>query len=54
MTARTQQASVTAYYLGRPAALWRTAMSSRRTSHKSPRSSLAGRSQEPAPEQHIR
>ena len=26
MTTQTRQASVTAYYLGRPAALWRTAL----------------------------
>jgi hypothetical protein len=54
MTTRIRQASVTAYYLGRPAALWRTALSPRLTTHKSPRGSFAGKSPGPAPEQHIR
>ena len=45
MTARHRHATVTAYYLGRPAALWRTALASRRTTR-----SPAGRSQRPAPE----
>jgi hypothetical protein len=49
MTARNRQATVTAYYLGRPAALWRTALASRRTARSS-----ASRSQRPVPEQDIR
>jgi len=50
MTTRTRQAIVTAYYLGRPAALWRTALASRPLIHESPRSSFASKSQRPAPE----
>jgi hypothetical protein len=45
MTTRTQQASVTAYYLGRPAALWRTALAPRPSAGKSPRGSLARKNQ---------
>jgi hypothetical protein len=50
MTTQTRQATVTAYYLGRPAALWRTALASRPTSHQSPRGSFASKSQRPAPQ----
>jgi hypothetical protein len=50
MITRTRQATVTAYYLGRPAALWRTVLTSRPTIHQSPRESFASKSQRPAPE----
>jgi len=45
MTAHTRQGTLTAYYLGRPAALWRTALASRRTTRSS-----ASTSKRPAPE----
>ena len=45
MTTRTRQASVTAYYLGRPAALWLAAFAPRPTSHNSSRGSFASKSQ---------
>ena len=48
MTTQTRQATVTAYYLGRPAALWRTALAARPTFHEAPRDSFAGKSQRPA------
>jgi len=54
VTTRTPQASVTAYYLGRPAALWRAAFAPRPTAPKSPGGSFAGKSDGPAPGQHIR
>jgi hypothetical protein len=54
MTTHTRQATVTAYYLGRPAALWRTALAPRPTAGKSPRSSIASKNQGLAPSQHIR
>ena len=47
MTTQTRQATVTAYYLGRPAALWRTALT-RPTTHASPRDSFADKRQRPA------
>ena len=50
MTTRTRQATVTAYYLGRPAALWRTALTSRPTIRQSPRDPFASKSQRLAPE----
>jgi hypothetical protein len=34
MTTQTRQATVTAYYLGRPAALWRTALTPRDDGHE--------------------
>lgn len=49
MITHTRQATVTAYYLGRPAALWQAALAPRRTIHESPRGSFAGESQKPAP-----
>ena len=48
MTTQTRQATVTAYYLGRPAALWRTALAVRPTIDESPRGSFAGKTQGPA------
>ena len=54
VTTRTPQASVTAYYLGRPAAQWRAAFAPRPTAPKSPGGSFAGKSDGPAPGQHIR
>jgi hypothetical protein len=48
MTTQTRQATVTAYYLGRPAALWRTALTPRPTIHESPRDSFADKRQRPA------
>ena len=48
MTTQTRQATVTAYYLGRPAALWRTALAARPKIHESPRGSFAAKSQRPA------
>ena len=50
MTTQTRQATVTAYYLGRPAALWRTALAPRPAIHDSPRGSFASKSQRPTPE----
>jgi hypothetical protein len=49
MTTSTRQTTMTAYYLGRPAALWRTAMAPRPEIHESPRGSLA-KSERPAAE----
>jgi hypothetical protein len=49
MTTQTQRATLTAYYLGRPAALWRAALAPRPTIHESPRGSLASKSRRPAP-----
>jgi len=49
VTTQTRQATVTAYYLGRPAAFWRTALTPRPTVHRSPRGSFASQSQRPAP-----
>ena len=48
MTTQTRQATVTAYYLGRPAALWRTALTPRPTTHASPRDSFADKRQRSA------
>ena len=49
MTIRTRQATVTAYYLGRPAAAWRTALAPHPTAAPaSPRGSFVNKSQEPA------
>ena len=45
MTTQTRQAIVTAYYLGRPAALWRTALAARPAVHESPRGSFPGKIQ---------
>jgi hypothetical protein len=50
MTTQTRQATVTAYYLGRPAALWRTVLTPRPTTHRSPRGSFASKSQRAAPQ----
>jgi hypothetical protein len=50
MITETRRATVTAYYLGRPAALWRAALAPRPTIHGSPRGSLASKSERPAPE----
>ena len=49
MNTRTRQASVTAYYLGRPAALWLAALAPRPAAHKSPHGSFASNSQGPRP-----
>ena len=49
MNTQTRQATVTAYYLGRPAALWRTALAPHSTIHESPRGSFASKSRRPAP-----
>ena len=54
MNTRTRQASVTAYYLGRPAAHWLAALAPRPAAHKSPHGSFASNSQGPAPRQHSR
>ena len=48
MTTQTRLATVTAYYLGRPAALWRTALAPRPAIDESPRGSFAGKSRRPA------
>ena len=48
MTTQTRQATMTAYYLGRPAALWRTALAPRPTMRESPRDSFASQRQRPA------
>jgi hypothetical protein len=48
MTTQIRRATVTAYYLGRPAALWRAALAPHSTIHESPRGSSASKSQ-PAP-----
>jgi hypothetical protein len=45
MTTQTRQATVTAYYLGRPAALWQTALTARPETRRSPRGSFASKSQ---------
>jgi hypothetical protein len=50
MNTQTRRATVTAYYLGRPAALWRAALAPHPTIHKSPRGSFASKSRRPAPE----
>ena len=49
MTTDNRKATVTAYYLGRPAALWLAALAPRRTIHEAPRGSFASKSQQPAP-----
>lgn len=49
MSTHARQATVTAYYLGRPAALWRAALAPRPTIHETPRGSLASKSRRPAP-----
>jgi hypothetical protein len=49
MTTQTRQATVTAYYLGRPAALWRAALAPHSTIHESPRGSFASKDRRPAP-----
>jgi hypothetical protein len=48
MSTRTRRPSVTAYYLGRPAALWQTALAPRRTAGQPPRDSFAGQNRGPA------
>ena len=48
MTTQTRRATVTAYYLGRPAALWRAALAPHSTIHESPRGSFASKSRRPA------
>jgi len=45
MTTRIRQASVTAYYLGRPATQWRTVLAPRPAAHGSSRGSFAGKGQ---------
>ena len=50
MATKTRQATVTAYYLGRPAALWRAALAPHPTIHESPAGSFASKSRRPAPE----
>jgi hypothetical protein len=50
MTTHTRRATVTAYYLGRPADLWLTALAPHPTIHESPRGSFAGKSRRPVPE----
>ena len=50
MATQTRQATVTAYYLGRPAALWRAALARHPTIHESPAGSFASKSRRPAPE----
>jgi len=50
MATQTRQATVTAYYLGRPAALWRAALAPHSTIHESPAGSFASKSRRPAPE----
>ena len=50
MTTQTRRATLTAYYLGRPAALWRTVLTPRPTIDRSPRGSFASKSQRPAPQ----
>ena len=49
MTAHTRQGTLTAYYLGRPAALWRAALAPHPTIHESPHGSFASKSRRPAP-----
>ena len=49
MTTQTRRATVTAYYLGRPAALWRAALAPHPTIDESPRGSFASKSRPPAP-----
>jgi len=49
MTTETRRASVTAYYLGRPAALWRAALAPRPTIHESTSGSFASKSRRPDP-----
>jgi len=49
MTTQIRRATVTAYYLGRPAALWRAALAPHSTIHGSPRGSSASKSRRPAP-----
>ena len=48
MTTETRRATVTAYYLGRPAALWRAALAPHSTIHQSPRGSFATKGQHAA------
>ncbi len=50
MTTRTQPATVTAYYLARPAALWRTALAPRPAVGAAPRGAVASKSRRPAPQ----
>ena len=50
MATQTRQATETAYYLGRPAALWRAALAPHPTIHESPAGSFASKSRRPAPE----
>jgi hypothetical protein len=45
MTPQTRQGTVTAYYLGRPAALWRTALAARPTIDELPRGPFSGKTQ---------
>jgi hypothetical protein len=45
MTTRIRQAGVTAYYQGRPAALWRAVLAPRPTAGKSPGGSFASKGQ---------
>ena len=49
MATQTRQATVTAYYLGRPAALWRAALAPRPTTHESTSGSFASKSRRPDP-----
>jgi hypothetical protein len=49
MTTQTRRGTVTAYYLGRPAALWQAALAPRPTIHESPRGSFASKSRRPTP-----
>ena len=49
MATQTRQATVTAYYLGRPAALWRAALAPRPTIHESTSGSFASKSRRPDP-----
>jgi hypothetical protein len=49
MTTQTRRATVTAYYLGRPAALWRAALAPHPTIHESPDGSFASTGRRSAP-----
>ena len=49
MTTETRRATMTAYYLGRPASLWRAALAPRPTVHESTHGSFASKSRRPAP-----
>jgi hypothetical protein len=46
----TPRVSAPAYYLGRPAALWQTALASRSTADKSARTSSAGTAHRSSPD----